>query len=207
MKTIEKRGEGLIIEKKSKFIANAYFVQSIEEAENKIEEIKRLYHDARHNTYAYRILQEGTLIERQTDDGEPSGTAGSPMLGILKKRKLENVLIIVTRYFGGILLGTGGLVKAYSDASIMAIENAGEVEKEEGYLANVIVEYEMQREFEYICEKNNIKIVSKEYMDKIKNLIEISKQNYKVICQINDKNKRQNFPISIIDKIYTISTK
>lgn len=110
--------------------------------------------------------------------GEPSGTAGAPMLNILSKKELVNVLVIVTRYFGGILLGTGGLVKAYSEALNQAIQNSREIEKELGYVVEITLEYEKQREFEYICEKNRINIISKEYTEKIKNTIEISKKTY-----------------------------
>ena len=100
------------------------------------------------------------------------------MLGILQKRELVNILLIVTRYFGGILLGTGGLVRAYSEAANLAIDNASVIQKENGYIAEIILEYSMQGEFEYICEKNKINIVSKEYTDKVRNLMEISKEKY-----------------------------
>lgn len=185
-KTIEKNSQSLIIEKKSKFIAKAFYVESIKEAEKIIEEVKKEYHDARHNCYAYRILEENSIIERQSDDGEPSGTAGAPMLNILKGKNLTNILVIVTRYFGGILLGTGGLVRAYSESTINAIESANIVEKEEGYVVELILDYEKQREFEYLCEKNSINIVSKEYTDKIKNLSEVSKEKY---VEISNKNE------------------
>lgn len=110
-KTIEKDSEGIIMEKKSKFIANIFYVESEHEAEEILNSIRKKYHDARHHCFAYRIYQEGRVISRQSDDGEPSGTAGAPMLNILEKQELSNVLLVVTRYFGGILLGTGGLVK------------------------------------------------------------------------------------------------
>ena len=106
------------------------------------------------------------------------GTAGSPILSILKKRELVNILVIVTRYFGGVLLGTGGLVKAYSEAGTLAIENGEIVKKENGYIAEITLEYNMQGDFEYICEKNNINIISKEFTEKIKYLIEISEEKY-----------------------------
>lgn len=120
------------------------------------------------------------------------GTAGSPILGMLQKRELYNVLVVVTRYFGGILLGTGGLVKAYSEATSLALTKAEETEKEKGYLAEVILDYQKQGEFEYICEKNGINIISKEYTDKIKNLIEISEEKYERIFKIDF----QKFPVS-----------
>lgn len=126
------------------------------------------------------------------------GTAGAPMLDILQKRGLTNVLVIVTRYFGGILLGTGGLVKAYSEAEKLAINNTEIVEKEEGYIIEIIIEYGKQSEFEYICKKNEINIISKEYTDKIKNIIEISEEKYLK----RSKNDFQNFPAKIISNRY-----
>jgi len=126
------------------------------------------------------------------------GTAGSPILGILQKRKLCNVLVVVTRYFGGILLGTGGLVKAYSEATALVVEKSEEIEKEYGYLAEIILDYQKQGEFEYICEKNGINIISKDYTDKIKNLIEISEEKFEKIF----KDGFQEIPISIKQNKY-----
>ena len=105
------------------------------------------------------------------------------MLNILSKKELVNVIVIVTRYFGGILLGTGGLVRAYSEATKKALENTNEIEIEKGYIVEAIVEYEMQKKFEYACEKRKINIISKEYAEKIKNIIEISKNTYVEFCQ------------------------
>ena len=104
MITIKEHVQSEIVEKKSKFIANIFFVENVEEAENKIKETKKEYHDARHNCSCYRVIEEGKIVEKQSDDGEPSGTAGGPMLNILQKRDLVNVVAIVTRYFGGIYL-------------------------------------------------------------------------------------------------------
>lgn len=117
IKTILGSSSSEILEKKSKFIGNAFYVESKEEAENKIKELKNKYFDAKHNAIAYRVFEKDTVLERLSDDGEPSGTAGGPMLNILKKNDLCNVLVVVTRYFGGILLGTGGLVRCYSLAT------------------------------------------------------------------------------------------
>ena len=129
-KTIKENISAEIVEKKSKFIANVFYVETREEVDSIIKEINKKYHDARHNCYAYRVVTDGGIIEKSSDDGEPSGTAGAPMLTILSKNNLANILVVVTRYFGGILLGTGGLVKAYSSACTLAIEKAGLVEKE-----------------------------------------------------------------------------
>ena len=107
-KTILENTTSEIIEKKSKFIANVFCVENEEQANIKIKEIKRKHFDARHNCFAFRVMEDEKIIERFSDDGEPSGTAGAPMLNILQKNNLCNILVVVTRYFGGILLGTGG---------------------------------------------------------------------------------------------------
>ena len=117
-KTIQKEESVEIIEKKSRFIGQAFMVETTEQAEEILKQVKRKYYDAKHNCYAYRILEKEQILQRSSDDGEPSSTAGAPILNVLEKNKLVNVLIIVTRYFGGILLGTGGLVKAYSEAAM-----------------------------------------------------------------------------------------
>lgn len=131
--TIKNNVEAEIVEKKSKFIANLFYIENSEEAEKIIKETKKKYFDARHNCIAYRIIEDNKIVERFSDDGEPSGTAGAPMLNILQKNGYVNVLIVVTRYFGGILLGTGGLVRAYSNSLIQAIEKS---EKNNEYRRN-----------------------------------------------------------------------
>ena len=120
-KSIEKNTTAEIVEKKSKFISNLYYIESVEEAEKLIKQANKKYFDARHNCYAFSVVTENGIVNRFSDDGEPSGTAGGPMLNILTSQNLSNVLVIVTRYFGGILLGTGGLVKAYTTASLEAL--------------------------------------------------------------------------------------
>lgn len=115
MKVITENSTAEIVEKKSRFIANVFYVESAEEAENKLSEIRKKYYDAKHNCYAYIIGKSGDIV-KSSDDGEPQGTAGHPMLDILKGENLTNCIAIVTRYFGGILLGTGGLVRAYSES-------------------------------------------------------------------------------------------
>ena len=121
-KTLESNGEDEYIIKKSRFIGMAVPVTSEDEAKEFITKIKSKYHDARHNTYAY-ILKDGT--QRYSDDREPSGTAGVPILEVLKKQGLVDACVVVTRYFGGILLGAGGLVRAYSHTASIALEIAG----------------------------------------------------------------------------------
>lgn len=122
-RTIKGDGCGEIVEKRSRFIASVKPVTCEEEAISYINELKQKYWDARHNVYAY-IIRENNIM-RYSDDGEPSGTAGVPVLEILKKENLTDIVVVVTRYFGGILLGTGGLVHAYSKSAKLGIENAG----------------------------------------------------------------------------------
>ena len=163
--TIEENVEAEITEKKSKFIANLFYIENVEEAEKIIKEIKKKYFDAKHNCIAYRVIEKNQIIEKSSDDGEPSGTAGQPMLSILQKNKLANVLIIVTRYFGGILLGTGGLVRAYSNSLLKAIEHAKKVTKCLGQEIRVELEYNEFENFKYYCKKNKIIITKVEYQE------------------------------------------
>jgi uncharacterized YigZ family protein len=117
-------GTSEIIEKRSRFIGNVAPSHSIEEAEEFIAKIKSRYSDARHNVYAYSVGLN-TPIERLSDDGEPRGTAGYPVLEVINKRNLRNAVCVVTRYFGGILLGSGGLLRAYGRAASLAFDAAG----------------------------------------------------------------------------------
>lgn len=120
--TIGKRSKTEFVEKRSRFIGSAFPVNNMEEAERIVSELKSEYWDAKHNVFAY-ILREGN-VKRFSDDGEPQGTAGMPVLDVIEKQGLCDVLVVVTRYFGGVLLGTGGLVRAYSHSAALAIEAA-----------------------------------------------------------------------------------
>lgn len=165
--TIVENCSAEITEKKSKFIANLYYVESVREAEKIIKDCKKKYFDARHNCVAYRIVENDTIVEKSSDDGEPSGTAGGPMLNILQKENLANVLVIVTRYFGGILLGTGGLVRSYSECTKNAIESSKKIEKCKGCRLEVTLDYNYFENFKYYCKNNNISIVNSEYSENI----------------------------------------
>ncbi len=136
-RSIQKVSTGLFKDRGSKFIAIAFPVHSEESVKKKLEEVKKKYHDARHHCYAYR-LGPGEDRWRVNDDGEPSGTAGNPIMGQIRSYRLNNILIIVIRYFGGTLLGTGGLINAYRQAAKAALENASIIKKtiECSYLLN-----------------------------------------------------------------------
>ena len=171
--TIENNIEVEIVVKKSKFIANLIKVSSKQEAEKEIKNIKKRYFNARHNCVSYRVLEDDNIIERFSDDGEPSGTAGKPMLNILQKNNFVNVLIVVTRYFGGILLGTGGLVRAYSDSLLKAIENSKILEFVMGREFEADLEYNNFEKFKYYCKNNGINIKSTVYSQEIVCKIEV----------------------------------
>ena len=189
--TILKNETAEIVEKKSKFIANLFHVESVEEAENRIKDVKKKYHDARHNCIAYRVVENGQIIEKSSDDGEPSGTAGGPMLNILQKNNLCNLVIVVTRYFGGILLGTGGLVRAYSEATQQAIEKSTKVIKVMGREMIIELDYSNLEKFKYYCKNNNINIKKIDYMGNIILKIEMEESvKEKIIDDI--KNKKLN---------------
>ena len=174
--TINKSVQAEIVEKKSKFIANLFYVESVEEAENIIKNTRKKYFDARHNCMAYRIVEQSKFIEKFSDDGEPSGTAGAPMLNILQKNGLANVLIIVTRYFGGILLGTGGLLRAYSDSLLSAIEKVELVKMCLGDELQVTLEYSEFENFKYYCKNNEISIIDCNYLENIVCTINVETQ-------------------------------
>ena len=126
------------VEKRSRFIGHVWRVDSEEEARARIEEMKKRYYDARHNCWCY-LIKDGPV--RYSDDGEPQGTAGQPMLNVFQREGVVNVVCVVTRYFGGILLGSGGLVRAYSKAAALALEAAGRARMAEWRLVEVSCGY------------------------------------------------------------------
>ena len=137
--TIKNLSEGIYKEKGSRFIAFAYPIETVNSAKEIIQSLHKKYHDARHICYAY-VLGADKAEFRANDDGEPSGTAGKPIYGVLLSNNLTNVLIAVVRYFGGVKLGTAGLINAYREASIDAIKNTEIIEKTITQLASEIKE-------------------------------------------------------------------
>ena len=150
---IRKPSREEIIEKKSRFIASVYPVFSKEEAEEKISEVKKELWEATHNVYAY-ILPDN--ISKYSDDGEPQGTAGLPVYNVLSKKDIYNVLVIVTRYFGGTLLGKGGLIRAYTDATIKGLEQADVYEVIAYSDIQITCEYNVKDRILFFLDKNNI---------------------------------------------------
>ena len=163
-KTVNERATAEIIEKKSRFIANVLPVSSEEEAINFISIIKKQFYDARHNCFAY-IIKGNVPIMRFSDDGEPSGTAGKPILDLLLGEKIENVVVVVTRYFGGTLLGTGGLVRAYGKAAKEGILSAKIVEMSSYNKVSLVSDYFISGKIQYEITKNNYILIDTKYSD------------------------------------------
>ena len=162
-KLIIEGGSGEIVEKKSRFIANVKAVETEEEAIAFINEMKKKYWDARHNCMAYIVSD----IKRFSDDGEPQGTAGKPILDVLEGKEISNGVIVVTRYFGGILLGTGGLVRAYQKSAIEGLNNSIIAEKCNGYESEIVTDYNGLGKIQYIASNEGINLTDIKYADNV----------------------------------------
>lgn len=165
-KIVYEGGTGEVVEKKSRFIASVFSVESEEMAAEFIEKTKKQYWDARHNCYAYVIGADGGR-QKCSDDGEPQGTAGRPMLDVLLNEQIRNILVIVTRYFGGTLLGTGGLVRAYSMAAKAGIDASRIVTKCPASRIRIITDYNGVGKLQYIAAQAQIAVLDTEYTDKV----------------------------------------
>ena len=157
MKIILETKETEIVEKKSRFIANIAAVSSEEEAIEFIEKIKKKYYDARHNCYAYIIGDKGDK-KKCSDDGEPQRSAGMPMMEVLENQGYFDIVAVVTRYFGGTLLGVGGLIRAYQGAVIAGLNASVSGEIHEGFRAKYRFGYDFYGKIKYIAESENIVI-------------------------------------------------
>lgn len=177
MKIIYKNGTDEIVEKKSRFIANVFKVESEEQAVDIINNMKKKFWDARHNCYAY-IIGNNNEVQKFSDDGEPSGTAGKPIMDIILSEKIHNCLIVVTRYFGGTLLGTGGLIRAYQEATKKGIAQSDVIDAIEGVSAYIDTDYNNMGKIQYICAEQNVLIEDIEYTDKVHIKLLIPKEYY-----------------------------
>ncbi|EES49913.1 YigZ family protein [Clostridium botulinum] len=164
--TIRNFGEDRFEEKKSEFIGYAKRVESEEEAKAFVSEIKNMHKQARHNCWAY-VIGENMNIQRYSDDGEPQGTAGIPILEVMKKSGITDCAVVVTRYFGGVLLGTGGLTRAYTKGASISIKSAGIVEKVVGLKLTLEMDYDLFGKVQYVCAQNLWHIEETEYTDKV----------------------------------------
>lgn len=161
-----KEGQGELVEKKSRFIATVRPVETEEEAVTFINETKKKYWDARHNCSAF-VIGKNQELTRCSDDGEPAGTAGRPMLDVLLKEGIHNTAVVVTRYFGGVLLGTGGLVRAYQGAVQKGLDAAVIVEKFEGQILLITTDYTGLGKIQYLLAQEKITIMDTSYADNV----------------------------------------
>ena len=161
-RTIFENGTGEIVEKRSRFIADIRHVESEEEALAVIENIRKKHWDARHHCFAY-IIGSNQQTVRASDDGEPQGTAGRPMLDILLGEELYDTIAVVTRYFGGTLLGTGGLVRAYTGAVREGLANCAIVEKKNGILICIGTDYTGIGKIQYLLGQKKIPVLASDY--------------------------------------------
>ena len=180
--TIKDKAENSFIEKRSEFIGYLAPVTTNDEAIAFINEIKSQHRKATHNVYAYILRNDN--ITRYSDDGEPQGTAGVPVLDVLKKRGLTDICCVVTRYFGGILLGGGGLVRAYSHATSIAIDNATIMDMCSCYQLKFSVDYTLYGKINYTLPEFDIKILDTTFTDCVTITLLVKIENYK---SLNDK--------------------
>ncbi|MCI8892320.1 MAG: YigZ family protein [Eubacterium sp.] len=165
-KVVYQGGEGELIEKKSRFIATVQPVESEEEAAEFISAVRKKYWDASHNCSAFTIGRKHELT-RCSDDGEPSGTAGRPMLDVLLREDLHNAAVVVTRYFGGTLLGTGGLVRAYQKCTQEGLAHAVVIEKRQGCMLDIGTDYNGFGKIQYLLAQRGIPVLDTEYTDQV----------------------------------------
>ena len=177
---VKEGAEGIYEEKKSRFIAKVYKTDNESEAGSYIEEARKKYWDARHNCYAY-VIGNNNEITRCSDDGEPSGTAGKPILEVITRMGVHNCLIIVTRYFGGTLLGTGGLVRAYTDASVAALNNSRLATQVQGVRYVITTDCNGAGKIQYGMASLDAIIDDTEYTDKVTMKVVIEKEREKLL--------------------------
>lgn len=164
--TLKENGDHELIIKKSRFICTVKRTESVKEAQEFITEISKKYHDATHNTFAYTIGLNDDQV-KASDNGEPSGTAGIPELKALQLMKLKNITAVVTRYFGGIKLGTGGLIRAYSNSITEAVESIGVVRCVLQQDINFAIPYNRIDEIHHYLESNNVFIADQQYTETV----------------------------------------
>lgn len=191
MKTVYSGGEGEIIEKKSRFIATVRPVSSEEEAAAFINEMKKKYWDARHNCSAF-VIGEHHEMSRCSDDGEPAQTAGRPMLDVLLGEELHNTAVVVTRYFGGVLLGTGGLVRAYQRAVHEGLNASVIIDKKKGRKLTIGTDYNGLGKLQYLIAQREITMIDTVYTEKVEMIcmvpIEELEQTEKEIIEVTSGN-------------------
>lgn len=199
--TITKTGLGEYEEKKSRFLGEAIPVSSEEEAAKELSRIRKQYYDARHHCYAY-VLGESRDRKKASDDGEPQGTAGLPILKVIEGETCTNTLVVVTRYFGGTLLGTGGLVRAYTNAAKAALAAAAPVCMQEGEVLELCMEYGMLDPVRYLLEKESIQTRDIQYTDKVRQQIVVPAPKTGLLQQKVQELSGGKIAVNLVEKGY-----
>ena len=174
--TVYRGGVGEITEKKSRFIAEVFPVTSEEEAMGYLEEVKKRYWDARHHCWAF-VTGRNPAAERMSDDGEPAGTAGKPILEVIRGRALTDVFVVVTRYFGGTLLGTGGLVRAYTSAAAEGLGKSIVITKVQGVRQKITTDYTGLGKIQYILGQRKTPVLESLYTDRVELFTVVSEED------------------------------
>lgn len=201
MKIVYQGGSGEIIEKKSRFIATIIPINTEEEALFFIEQMKKKYWDASHNCSAY-VLGPKNELERCSDDGEPSKTAGRPMLDVLVNEEIHNTAVVVTRYFGGTLLGTGGLVRAYQSATKEGLLNCTILEKYYSKQLYVQVDYTSHGKIQYIAGSLDLTTLSTEFTDTVQITLLVSPDTLGLVTKKIQEATNGRAKITELDDVY-----
>ncbi|EQB37490.1 hypothetical protein M948_02795 [Virgibacillus sp. CM-4] len=171
--TVKKQGNDEIIIQKSRFIGYVKRVETEQEAQAFIQGIKKKHHDATHNCSAY-LIGEHDQIQKANDDGEPSGTAGVPILEVLKKQQLKDTVVVVTRYFGGIKLGAGGLIRAYGNTTTQAIKTTGVIQRQRMQGFSITVDYTLSGKLEHALRQSEHIVETINYSDKVEFIVYVT---------------------------------
>ncbi len=198
---LSKGAQAELVEKKSRFIATVRPVASEDEAVAFIDEMKKKYYDARHNCSAFVIGSKGELT-RSSDDGEPSGTAGRPMLEVLTGSGIRNIAVVVTRYFGGVLLGTGGLVRAYSGAVKMALEQCETITRRYGVQLLIRTDYNGVGKIQYLLGSRNVVIQDSVYAADVEMTVLVPIEEYDRLCKELVEATNGRVGLEEIEKLY-----
>ena len=198
---LSKGAQAELVEKKSRFIATIRPVSSEEEAVAFIEEMKKKYYDARHNCSAFVIGSKGELT-RSSDDGEPSGTAGRPMLEVLTGSGIRNIAVVVTRYFGGVLLGTGGLVRAYSGAVKMALEQCETITRRYGVQMLIKTDYNGVGKIQYLLGSKDVVIQDSVYAADVQMTVLVPIEEYDRLCKELVETTNGRVGLEEVEKLY-----
>ncbi len=198
---LSKGAQAELVEKKSRFIATIRPVSSEEEAVAFIEEMKKKYYDARHNCSAFVIGSKGELT-RSSDDGEPSGTAGRPMLEVLTGSGIRNIAVVVTRYFGGVLLGTGGLVRAYSGAVKMALEQCETITRRYGVQMLIKTDYNGVGKIQYLLGSKDVVIQDSVYAADVQMTVLVPIEEYDRLCKELVEATNGRVGLEEVEKLY-----